>query len=129
VVCDCQAGFPLPVCTVLADGTSLSVPASPEDERRAGAQPITVRVVEYRLLEADGSPTETFALLTALVDLDTAPAAELAELCQARRQIENAFGAFTSQPKGDGVALRPTTPTTPNRNCGRYCAPTTRCVN
>ena len=102
--------FPLPVQSVLADGTYLSTLAPPKDKRRAGAQPITVRVVEYHLLAADGSPTETFLLLTNLLDPETAPAAELAELYHARWQIENAFGAFKSQLKGDGVVLRSKTP-------------------
>lgn len=104
------SSFPLPVQTVLADGTYLSVLAAPKDKRRAGAQPITVRVVEYHLLEDDGTPTETFVLLTTLLDPETAPAAELAELYHARWQIENAFGAFKSQLKGDGVVLRSKTP-------------------
>jgi Insertion element 4 transposase N-terminal/Transposase DDE domain len=107
------SAFPLPVQTVLPDGTYLSVlavPKSNKDKRRAGAGPITVRVVEYHLLEADGSPTEVFALLTTLLDPETAPAAELAELYHARWQIENAFSALKSQLKGDGVVLRSKTP-------------------
>ena len=104
------SAFPLPVQTVLSDGTYLSVLAVPKDKRRAGAQPITVRVVEYHLIEADGSPTETFALLSTLLDPETAPAAELAELYHARWQIETAFSAFKSQLKGDGVVLRSKTP-------------------
>ena len=113
VVALAGSAFPLPVQTVLPDGTCLSVlavPKSNKDKRRANAGPITVRVVEYHLLEADGSPTETFALLTTLLDPDTAPAAELAELYHARWQIENAFSAFKSQLKGDGVVLRSKTP-------------------
>jgi Insertion element 4 transposase N-terminal/Transposase DDE domain len=104
------SGFPLPVVTVLADGSYLSTLAPPKDKRRAGATPIIVRVVEYHLLDQDGSPTEVFALLSTLLDPDTAPAAELAELYHARWQIENAFGAFKSQLKGDGVVLRSKTP-------------------
>src|SRR5664279_2381303 len=68
------------------------------------------RVVEYHLLAADGTPTEVFALITTLLDVQSAPAAELAELYHARWQIENAFGAFKSQLKGDGVVLRSKTP-------------------
>lgn len=41
---------------------------------------------------------------------DSPSAAELAELYHARWQIENAFGAFKSQLKGDGVVLRSKTP-------------------
>jgi hypothetical protein len=104
------SGFPLPVVTVLADGSYLSTLAPPKDKRRAGATPIIVRVVEYHLLDQDGTPTEVFALLSTLLDPDTAPAAELAELYHARWQIECAFGAFKSQLKGDGVVLRSKTP-------------------
>ncbi len=104
------SAFGLPVRTVLADGTYLSALAPPKDKRGVGAAPITVRVVEYHLLADDATPTETFALLTTLLDPDTAPAGELAELYHARWQIENAFGAFKSQLKGDGVVLRSKTP-------------------
>jgi Transposase DDE domain len=45
--------------------------------------------------------------LLPLLDTDTANAAEL---YHARWQIENAFGAFKSQLKGDGVVLRSKTP-------------------
>ena len=104
------SAFPLPVREVLADGTYLSELAPPRDKRRGGAGPITVRVVEYHLLAADGSVTETFALVTTLLDPDTAPAAELAELYHARWQIENALSALKSQLRGDGVVLRSKTP-------------------
>lgn len=104
------SAFTLPVRTVLGDGTYLSVLAPPKDKARAGAAPITVRVVEYHLLSADGDPSETFVLLSTLLDPDTAPAAELAELYHARWQIENAFSALKSQLKGDGVVLRSKTP-------------------
>ena len=102
--------FPLPVVTVLADGSYLSRLSPPRKELRAGAAPIVVRVVEYHLLAPDGSPTEVFALITTLLDVEAAPAGELAELYHARLQIENAFGALKSQPKGDGVVLRSKTP-------------------
>ena len=96
--------------TVLADGSYLSRLSPPRKEVRAGAAPIIVRVVEYHLLATDGTPTETFALISTLLDVEAAPAAELAELYHARWQIENAFGAFKSQLKGNGVVLRSKTP-------------------
>jgi hypothetical protein len=102
--------FTLPVDTVLADGSYLSGLAPPKKERRAGAAPIVGRVVEYHLLASDGALSETFALISTLLDVDTAPAAERAELYHARWQIENAFGSFKSQLKGDGVVLRSKTP-------------------
>lgn len=104
------SSFPLPVVTVLSDGSYLSALAPPRKAARAGAEPIVVRVVEYHLLAADGTPSEVFALITTMLDADTAPAGELAELYHARWQIENAFGAFKSQLKGDGVVLRSKTP-------------------
>jgi len=105
-----ESSFPLPVGTVLADGSYLSALAPPKKAARAGAAPIVVRVVEYHLLAADGTPTEVFALLSTLLDVESAPAAELAEFYHARWQIENAFGAFKSQLKGNGVVLRSKTP-------------------
>jgi len=104
------SSFPLPVKTVLADGTYLSELAVPKDKRGTGAAPITVRVVEYHLLDEKGNPTETFALITTLLDPETAPAAELAQLYHDRWQIENAFGSFKSGLKGDGVVLRSKNP-------------------
>jgi hypothetical protein len=102
--------FPLPVVTVLADGSYLSILSPPGKAARAGAAPIVVRVVEYHLLAEDATPTETFALISTLLDAESAPAAELAELYHARWQIESAFGAFKSQLKGNGVVLRSKTP-------------------
>jgi hypothetical protein len=104
------ASFGLPVEQVLADGTYLSRLTAPPAPRRAGAGDITVRVVEYHLRDAEGTVTETFALLTTLLDPATAPARELAELYHARWQIETALGAFKSDLKGDGVVLRSKTP-------------------
>lgn len=103
--------FTLPVVTVLTDGSYLSRLTPPKNkDRPAGTAPIIVRVVKYHLLASDGTPTETFHLISTLLDADAAPAAELADLYHARWQIESAFGAFKSQLKGDGVVLRSKTP-------------------
>lgn len=102
--------FTLPVDRVLADGTYLSVLKAPGRLRKTGARDITVRVIEYRLENADGQVTETFTLITTLLDPGTAPARELAGLYHARWQIETALGAFKSEMKGAGVVLRSKTP-------------------
>ena len=102
--------FTLPVVTVLADGSRPSTLAPPKKERRAGPAPIVVRVVEYHLSAGDGTPTETFAPISALLDVEAAPAAGLADLHHARWRIENAFGAFKPRPEGDGAVLRSKTP-------------------
>jgi hypothetical protein len=102
--------FSLPVRHVLADGTYLSVLKAPRALREAGAADITVRVIEYRLEDDAGQVTETFTLITTLLDLAQAPARELAELYRARWEIETALGAFKSEMKGAGVVLRSKTP-------------------
>lgn len=78
--------------------------------RPADSAPIIVRVVKYHLFASDGTPTETFHLISILLDADAAPAAELVDFYYARWQIQSAFGAFKSQLKGDGVVLRSKTP-------------------
>jgi hypothetical protein len=84
---------------------------APRALARAGASDVTVRVVEYHLRDDDeGNVTETFALITTLLEPTAAPARELAELYHDRWQIETAIGAFKSQLKGDGVVLRSKTP-------------------
>jgi len=94
----------------IPDGTYLSRLKAPRALARAGAADITVRVVEYHLTDEEGTVTETFALITNLLDPAAAPARELAELYHERWQIETALGAFKSQLKGNGVVLRSKTP-------------------
>ena len=111
------ASFPLPVEQVLGDGSYLSRLNAPKALARAGAPDITVRVIEYHLLDGDGEVTEVFALATTLLDPDQGPARELAELYHQRWQIETAIGAFKSQLRGDGVVLRSKTPDGAEQEC------------
>jgi hypothetical protein len=104
------ASFTLPVEEVLPDGTYLSRLKAPRKLRREGAQDITVRVIEYRLEDENGEVTETFTLITTLLDPRAAPARELAELYQARWEIETALGSLKTQMKGAGIVLRSKTP-------------------
>ena len=95
---------------VLGDGTYLSRLTAPRQLRRQGAQDITVRVIEYHIQDASGEVTETFALITTLLDPGTAPARQLAGLYHARWEIETALGAFKTEMKGAGIVLRSKTP-------------------
>ncbi len=104
------AQLSLPVDEVLADGTYLSRLKAPRQLRRQGAADIVVRVTEYRLEDAAGEVTETFTLITTLLDPGQAPARELAELYHARWEIETALGAFKTEMKGAGIVLRSKTP-------------------
>jgi hypothetical protein len=112
-----SSSFHLEIDEVLEDGSYLSRLKAPRELRRGGAKDIMVRVVEYQLVDADGIETDTFTLITTLVDPDTAPATELAELYHARWQIETAFGAFKSDLKGDGVVLRSKSPDGAEQEC------------
>jgi transposase IS4-like protein/DDE family transposase len=104
------ASFSLPVVEVLGDGTYLSRLKAPRHLRKDGAADITVRVIEYRLEDEQGNVTETFTLITTLLDPVAAPARELAELYRARWEIETALGSLKTQLKGAGIVLRSKTP-------------------
>jgi hypothetical protein len=104
------ASFSLPVDEVLGDGTYLSRLKAPRRLRKDGAEDITVRVIEYRLEDEHGNVTETFTLITTLLDPGAAPARELAELYRARWEIETALGSLKTQMKGAGIVLRSKTP-------------------
>jgi hypothetical protein len=104
------ASFSLPVDEVLGDGTYLSRLKAPRHLRKDGAAGITVRVIEYRLEDEQGNVTETFTLITTLLDPVAAPARELAELYRARWEIETALGSLKTQLKGAGIVLRSKTP-------------------
>ena len=65
--------FTLPVDELLPDGTYLSRLKAPRKLRKDGAADITVRVIEYRLEDEHGEVTETFTLITTLLDPAPAP--------------------------------------------------------
>jgi hypothetical protein len=96
----------LPVLEVLPDGTYLSRLRAPRTLRKQGAAGIMVRVIEYHLQDASGQVTETFTLITTLLDPEAAPTRELAELYHARWQIEMVFTQLANRPvirvAGDG---------------------------
>lgn len=73
----------------MADGSYLAT-WLPQADRRQGREAVTVRVIEYRLQEADaaGSQTELYRLITTMLDPAQATARELAGLYPQRWEIE-----------------------------------------
>ena len=99
-----SAGVRLPVLAVLPDGSYLSeitnqarVSRTRIDAANIGdlslATHIRVRVIEYQIdgHTDDGTPSETFRLITSVTDPDQASAADLAGTYQQRWEIESAF--------------------------------------
>jgi hypothetical protein len=110
----------LPVLEVLPDGTWLSRiadPAASRRMRRKGAGPkdipgITVRVIEYSVTSADGSQTsETFTLVTDLLDPAQLTCEQAAAAYASRWQLETCFDELeTSIRGGAAVVLRSKSP-------------------
>jgi hypothetical protein len=110
----------LPVLEVLPDGTWLSRiadPAASRQMRRKGAAPkdipgITVRVIEYSVTSEDGSETsETFTLVTGILDPGLLTCEQAAGAYASRWQLETCFGELeTSIRGGAAVVLRSKSP-------------------
>jgi hypothetical protein len=110
----------LPVLGVLPDGTWLSRiadPAASRKMRRRGADPrdipgITARVIEYTVTSQDGSETsETFTLVTDILDPALLTCEQAAAAYAARWQLETCFGELeTSLRGGATVVLRSKSP-------------------
>lgn len=101
----------LPVLERLDDGSFISeIVASPD--KRTRANPMTVRVVEYRV-DDPGRPESKgtrYRLLTTIADPDAAPADELAGLYPERWEIETALDELKTHQRGARVVLRSKTP-------------------
>ncbi len=110
----------LPVLQVLPDGTYLSRIADPAASprlRRKGASGgdipgITVRVIEYSVASEDGSETsETFTLVTDLLDPALLSPGQAAAAYASRWQLETCFDELeTSMRGGAAVVLRSKSP-------------------
>ncbi|MCX7206298.1 MAG: IS4 family transposase [Proteobacteria bacterium] len=104
----------LPVHKRLPDGSYLSQiqPAAATIKNSVEAfdvTPIVVRVIEYQLPDMpDAEPL--YRLITTLLDANTAPAKELAELYQSRWSIETSFAEIKTTLKGSDIVMRSKTP-------------------
>lgn len=103
----------LPVLRLLPDGSWLSQLEPPPLARTAGAAPIRVRVVRYRVTVATTGPdgtvttrTETYRLITSLLDPVLAPAPGLAGCYHERWEIETGFRELKTWLRGRSVVLR-----------------------
>jgi hypothetical protein len=107
-----SATFTLPALELLPDGSYLSrlVPGKGTGPRKAGAEPVTVRVIEYVIDDGRAPQGERYRLVTTLTGPDTAPAAELAELYSQRWEFENALDELKTHQRGAKVVLRSRSP-------------------
>jgi len=103
-----SATFSLPVLDVLPDGSYLSrlLPGRGTRLHRAGAGPVTVRVVEYVIIDGRAPQDERYRLITTLLDPGQAPAAELAGLYAQRWEFENTLDEIKTHQRGARVVLR-----------------------
>lgn len=94
----------------LPDGTYIARvrPSNKQGRWAPGERPpsILVRVIEYRL---DGS-SELYRLATSLLDPESAPALDLAQLYERRWKFETAADELKTHQRGGGVVLRSCTP-------------------
>ena len=106
------ATFALPVLELLADGSYLSrlLPGKGTRLHRAGAGPVTVRVLEYAIDDGRAPAGERYRLITTLLDPGRAPAAELAGLYAQRWEFENALDEIKTHQRGAGLVLRSRSP-------------------
>jgi hypothetical protein len=103
-----SATFSLPVLELLPDGSYVSrlLPGKGTRLHKAGAGPVTVRVVEYTIDDGRAPPDERYRLITTLLDPGQAPAAELAALYAQRWEFESALDEIKTHQRGAGLVLR-----------------------
>jgi hypothetical protein len=101
----------LPVDERLNDGSYLSHIQANDDRRRL-RNPVTVRVIEYRI-DDTGRPQSddtAYRLITTIVDPKKAPAAELAGLYPQRWELETVLDELKTHQRGPRVVLRSKSP-------------------
>lgn len=93
----------------LTDGSWLAriTPTSGPDRRRS--DPLTVRVIDYRVDDGRDNP-EQYRLLTTILDPDEADATDLALAYSQRWELENTFDELETHQRGPRAVLRSKSP-------------------
>ena len=93
----------------LADGSYLSRIYRSTSDRRNRRNPLSVRVIEYRLKDVPGAEP-IYRLITTILDPQLAPAKELAALYHERGEIETTLDELKTHLRGAQIVLRSKTP-------------------
>lgn len=99
----------LPEQKRLEDGSFLSTVFDSEDDR-ARKHGQTVRVIDYTLVDAATPVQDSYRLVTNILEVDAAPALELAALYHERWEIEGVFDEFKTHLRANSTVLRSKTP-------------------
>ncbi len=92
-----------------ADGSYLAKTYPSEKDRRNSTNAVTVRVIDYRLVDVpDAEPI--YRLVTTILDPERAPASELAALYHERWEVETALDELKTHLRGSKIVLRSKTP-------------------
>ncbi|WP_328926695.1 IS4 family transposase [Streptomyces sp. NBC_00190] len=101
----------LPVLQTLPDGSWLTV-IQAGDDKKAGREPVAVRVIRYRLDDPGRPGEDQYVLLTSVLDPVRAPAADLAALYPQRWECESVLDEIKTHQRGaKTVVLASKTPT------------------
>lgn len=104
-----QKSVQLPVEQRLSDGSFLTHVYPNAATRARARQGIQVRVIEYQLPGLDPAKS-LYRVITTILDIEQAPAAELAALYHERWEIETAFDELKTHLRGGRIVLRSKTP-------------------
>jgi hypothetical protein len=90
---------------LLPDGSFLSTLRPSDKDRRAGKEPVVVRVIDYHLNGVENAEP-FYRLITSVLDTEAAPASELAALYHERWEIETALDELKTHLRGSRIVLR-----------------------
>lgn len=95
----------------LSDGSYLAVYLPSSQQKRAGIQPLLVRVIEYRISDARlGDPEQLYRLATTVLNPRTAPALDLIACYHERWEVEVVIDEIKTHQRLQQPVLRSLTP-------------------